>query len=126
MVERSTGGRDPNHSDKRNFIVDEFRDKPARAKDILELLVGVSDEQEDEDEGGRRHLDVFAILALPSHLRRTAQAIHSFGRATAVMVSEVTGREGSLEGSSLRELVEMGYLGVDIGEPDTFYLYNEK
>jgi len=30
MVERSTGGRDPNHSDKRNLIVDEFRDKPAR------------------------------------------------------------------------------------------------
>ena len=30
MVGRSTGGRDPNHSDKRNLIVDEFRDKPAR------------------------------------------------------------------------------------------------
>ena len=30
MVERSTGGRDPNHSDKRNLIIDEFRDKPAR------------------------------------------------------------------------------------------------
>ncbi len=30
MVGRSTGGRDPNHSDKRNLIVDEFRDNPAR------------------------------------------------------------------------------------------------
>ena len=32
MVERSTGGRDPNHSDKRNLIIDEFRDKPARTE----------------------------------------------------------------------------------------------
>jgi hypothetical protein len=31
MVGRSTGGRDLNHSDKRNLIVDEFRDKPARS-----------------------------------------------------------------------------------------------
>ncbi len=103
-----------------------MRVKPTDAKDIMDLLLGVRGEQEDEDEGGKRHLDVFAILALPSHLRRTAQAIHSFGRATAAMVSEVTGREGSLEDSSLRELVEMGYLGVDIGEPDTFYLYNKQ
>jgi len=34
MVGRSTGGRDPNHSDKRNLIIDEFRDKPTR--DIIE------------------------------------------------------------------------------------------
>ena len=38
------GRRDPNHSDKRNLIVDEFRDRPARAlgmifsKDIAELI----------------------------------------------------------------------------------------
>jgi hypothetical protein len=103
-----------------------MRAKPSDAKDILDLLVGASDEKEDDDDGGRRHLDVFAILALPPHLRRTAQAIHSFGRASAAMVSEVTGREGSLEDSSLQELVEMGYLGVDMGVPDIFYLYYEK
>jgi hypothetical protein len=103
-----------------------MRAKPSDAKDILDLLVGARGEQEDGEEGGRRHLDVFAILALPGHLRRTAQAIHSFGRATAAMVSGVTGRKGSLEDSNLRQLVEMGYLGVDRGEPDTFYLYPEK
>ncbi len=31
MAGRSTGGRDPNHSDKCDLIVDEFRDRPARA-----------------------------------------------------------------------------------------------
>jgi hypothetical protein len=76
-----------------------MRAKPSDAKDILDLLVGASDEKEDDDDGGRRHLDVFAIL---------------------------TGREGSLEDSSLQELVEMGYLGVDMGVPDIFYLYYEK
>ncbi len=102
-----------------------MRARPSDAKDILDLLVGAGGEQED-GEGGRRYLDVFAILALPGHLRKTAQAIHSFGRATAAMVSGVTGREGRLEEANLLELVEMGYLGVDTGAPDTFYLYPEK
>ena len=103
-----------------------MRAKPSDAKDILDLLVSARGEQEDNEEDGRRHLDVFAILALPPHLRKTAQAIHSFGRVTSAMVSKVTGREGRLEDSNLQELVEMGYLRVERSEPDTFYIYPEK
>jgi hypothetical protein len=103
-----------------------MRAKPSDAKDILDLLVGARGEQEDGEGGGRRHLDVFAILALPDHLRRTAYAIHKMVRARASEISEATGREVNLEESNLQELVEMGYVGVDRGEPDTFYLYPEK
>lgn len=55
-------------------------------------------------------LDVVALLSLPDHLRKTAMALFELHKATAVMISEKTGRKRATESDCLNQLVRMGYL----------------
>jgi hypothetical protein len=90
-----------------------MRYKPSEAKKILDLLVGTEDTPDNTTSRKRKHLDAIALLSLPEHLRKTALAIHEKGRATATMISEVTGRPPEIERSNLNELEEMGYLDTE-------------
>jgi sugar-specific transcriptional regulator TrmB len=50
------------------------------------------------------------FVSLPDHLRHTMQAITSFGEATALQVSEKTGRSRAAESDYLNQLVDRGFL----------------
>jgi len=55
-------------------------------------------------------LDVMTLLSLPDHLRKTATAVCSLGRATAEEISKDTSRARAVESGYLNQLVRMGYL----------------
>jgi hypothetical protein len=50
------------------------------------------------------------FVSLPEHLRQTMQAIVTFGEATALQVSEKTGRSRAAESDYLNQLVDRGFL----------------
>lgn len=51
-----------------------------------------------------------AFVSLPEHLRQTMQAIATFGEATALQVSDKTGRSRAAESDYLNQLVDRGFL----------------
>lgn len=55
-------------------------------------------------------LDVFELLDLPDHVRKTAMAMNKFKKATAEDIALETGRERSIESAYLNQLVRSGYL----------------
>jgi len=50
------------------------------------------------------------FVSLPEHVRQTMQSIVTFGEATALQVSEKTGRSRAAESDYLNQLVDRGYL----------------
>jgi hypothetical protein len=58
-------------------------------------------------------LDVTTLLKLPDHLRKTAQAVLTLGRATAYDVAEQTRRARAVESGYLNQLVIMGHLNKE-------------
>lgn len=55
-------------------------------------------------------LDINTLMSLPDHLRKTAIAICSLGRATASQVAAETGRTRAAESDYLNQLAGMGHL----------------
>jgi len=55
-------------------------------------------------------LDAEALMALPDHLRRTADIVLKMGRVMAQDVADVTKRAQAVESSYLNQLCRMGYL----------------
>jgi len=55
-------------------------------------------------------LDSSALLALPDHLRKTANVALRMGRVTAQDIADVTKRERAVESAYLNQLCTMGYL----------------
>lgn len=97
--------------------------KPSDAKDIMDLLMGVRDQNKNA-RNEEKPLDAFSILNLPARLRKTAVVLHRLGRATGAMIASVTGSNVDLECANLEELVKMGYLGTEKkgGKPLFFIL----
>lgn len=50
------------------------------------------------------------FVSLPEHLRQTMQSIVTFGEATALQVSDKTGRSRAAESDYLNQLVDRGFL----------------
>lgn len=71
-------------------------------------------------------LDVVALLSLPDHLRKTAMAMFELRKATAVMISEKTGRKRATESDCLNQLVRMGYLKKKREGLQVFFFIGEK
>lgn len=74
---------------------------------IEDLLLGKT-KQEEELENSP--IDVFTLLSLPDHLRKTATAIIKLGEATAEAISANTERTRSIESSYLNTLMRMGHI----------------
>ena len=55
-------------------------------------------------------LDVFTLLSLPDHLRKSAMILNRLREATASEVSKETGRARAVESGYLNQLVVMGHL----------------
>ena len=98
-----------------------MRAKPRDAKEFLDLLLGRSGTERNNPNKRKRSLDVFALLSLPEHLRKTAYAIHKTGRATSNMIARVTGMKVDNELSNLQELAAMGYLDIENKEGKVFF-----
>ena len=96
--------------------------KPSNAKDILDLLMGAQEGEGSQDE--KKSLDAFAILSLPSRLRKTAVEIHRLGRASVAMIAEVTGKSEKTEKVYLEELSELGYLLREELDDSIFFSIN--
>ena len=58
-------------------------------------------------------LDAITLLSLPDQLRKTALALLKMGKATATGVSIETGRDKTMEGMYLKQLVKMGCLKTE-------------
>lgn len=97
-----------------------MRYKPSDAEDILDLIMGVKD-REKNPRKEKKPLDAIAVLSLPERLRKTALAILKFGRATAPIIAQETGRETAAEMVNLEELVKKGYLETEIQDDGTYY-----
>ena len=97
-----------------------MKDKAVVSKDILDLvsvLPGLYGSSDDE----KMHLDAIAILSLPSHLRKTAIAVHKKRRVSAEWLSMITGQSVEVERANLEELAEMKYLETVQEEAGTLY-----
>ena len=92
--------------------------EPSDAEDILKLIVGAQEKSKNE----KKPLDVFTILQLPAHLRKTAYAIHKTGRASATMISRETGKDEAKERTNLLELAKMGHLEIIKVENTDFFV----
>jgi len=55
-------------------------------------------------------IDVDALLKLPDHLRRSAQALMELKSATAEELSAQTGRTRAAESDYMNQLIKMGYV----------------
>jgi len=64
----------------------------------------------EQDKCEHKPLDVFELLELPDHIRKTAMAMNKLKEATAEDVSLETGRERSIESAYLNQLVRYGYI----------------
>ena len=98
-----------------------MKDKDSVSKDILDLvgvLPGLNYGYSDDE---KKHLDAIAILSLPSHLRKTAIAVHKKRRVSAEWLSMITGQSVEVERANLEELAEMKYLEVVQEESATLY-----
>lgn len=91
-------------------MVRSMKYKTSDAEGILKLLSGSDVFKEKKPGEEKRNLDVFAILSLPQHLRKTALVMHKLGKATPKMAGKLTGRTVENEEANLLEMVEMGYL----------------
>ena len=103
------------------MVIDIMKDKAVVSKDILDLvsvLPGLNYGYSDDE---KKHLDAIAILSLPSHLRKTAVAIHKRQKVSVEMLSNITEQSVDVEQANLQELVDMKYLGCIQDEAGTFY-----
>jgi predicted transcriptional regulator len=80
----------------------------------------------EQDKCEHKPLDVFELLELPDHIRKTAMAMNKLKEATAEDVSLETGRERSIESAYLNQLVRYGYIQKRReGRKVIFYFPNE-
>jgi DNA-binding transcriptional ArsR family regulator len=98
-----------------------MRVKSSDAKDILDLLMGVQDQDGENALSEKKSLDVFAILNLPARLRKTAVELHRVGKARAEMIAEITGEKREVERAHLEELFQMGFLHIEEQDDIVFF-----
>lgn len=87
-------------------LLKELNDKIDNILNVLYYILSIIEENKRE----YKPLDVFELLKLPDHIRKTAMAINKLKEATAEDVSLETGRERSIESAYLNQLVRHGYL----------------
>ena len=98
-----------------------MKNKTVDPKDILDLVSGLPGLNYGHTDDEKKHLDAIAILSLPSHLRKTAVAVHKRGRISADALSRITGQDVDVERANLEELVEMKYLTTVREDAGSFY-----
>jgi hypothetical protein len=99
-----------------------MRIDPSDAKDVIDLLMGGTND--DTHDAEKKSLDAFTILSLPSRLRKTAVELHRIRRATALMIAEETGEDEVVERSHLEELRNLGYLKLIEINGELFFCLN--
>jgi len=85
-------------------ILTDLRRLGDRLEDLLSRLGENLDEDSDSGVG------LFALLAIPDHLRKSVLALSAMKEATATEVAEKTGRTRVAESMYLNQLIQMGYL----------------
>ena len=80
-----------------------------RLSNKLEDLLSRLEEKSLDDDSGSR-LGLFALLAIPDHLRKSILALSAQKEATATDVAEKTGRTRVAESMYLNQLSQMGYV----------------
>jgi hypothetical protein len=100
-----------------------LKQKNPVSKELLDRVNNIPGLNYGLPEEDKKHLDAIGILSLPSHLRKTAVAIHRKDRVSAKEISVITGVDEGIERVNLEELTELKYLlAVQEGKSKFYYL----
>ena len=91
-------------------------------KKVIDRLNSIAGLYYGDSSNEKKHLDALTILSLPDNLRKTAMAIHKRKRATAGMISDITGREKAVEYNCLNQLVDMGFLNTQQENDEVYFI----
>ena len=100
----------PGLTEKAWKLAEQYKIAVVESKDVSSLFKKLLKVVPPVEEIKLKTLDVMTLLSLPDHLRKTATAVCSLGKATAKEIAGNTKRARAVESGYLNQLVRMGYL----------------